>query len=372
MASTRSSTSSARARRRRSAQRVAARRRRSGPLPGVVVSHGPLRSARGTCAHAVARHQASSSSSTPRRGARVGEGGRAHLDRRRPGHEQLDGVPAVGTPPTPTMAGRAGRRARRRRPGPPPGGWPGPTGRRRPRPSSGRRVSGSMAMPSTVLTSVTASAPAAAAASATSARSATFGLSLAQRGRPHAGATAATTSAVAAGEWANMRRAVLEVGARQLTSTATTSAGAGQQAGGLAKSSTVRPQMLTTTRAPAAEQRRQVVRRARLDARALETDAVEHPGRRSGDPGRGVAGPRLGRQRLDHHRPQRGEVEVGGASSSPCPAVPDAVITGLGSVERPDRGRRGRPSPAVSAAGLGDASATARRPHARRLTGNRS
>ena len=65
-----------------------------------------------------------------------------------------------------------------------------------------------MAMASAVLIRVTPSAPAASAAPAISARSATVGLSLAHSGQVGArsSATAASTSAVAAGEWANIWR----------------------------------------------------------------------------------------------------------------------------------------------------------------------
>ena len=76
-------------------------------------------------------------------------------------------------------------------------------------------------MASAVLTRVTASAPSASAAPAISARSATVGLSLAQRGTsgPSA-ATAASTSAVAVGEWANMWRRSSTFGQLTLTSMA--------------------------------------------------------------------------------------------------------------------------------------------------------
>ncbi len=82
-----------------------------------------------------------------------------------------------------------------------------------------------MAIPRTVLTNVTASAPPRRAASAISTRSVTFGLSLAQRGRPHP-AVAATASSVALAEWANMRRRSSTFGQLTFTSTATTAGGA--------------------------------------------------------------------------------------------------------------------------------------------------
>ena len=66
-------------------------------------------------------------------------------------------------------------------------------------------------------------------------------------------------------------------------------------------SSTVRPQMLTTTPRSGALQRGQVIREPRVDARALEADAVQHASRRLVQPRRGIAGPRLRRERLHDH-----------------------------------------------------------------------
>jgi hypothetical protein len=121
-----------------------------------------------------------------------------------------------------------------------------------PDPRRKRRVSGSMAMPITVLTSVTASAPAAWAAPATSTRLGALGLSLAQRGRPHA-SVAAMTSAVAEGEWAKRSRPASVLGHDRLTSTATTPAAASASNSAARRySSTLRPQIDATTRAPVA------------------------------------------------------------------------------------------------------------------------
>jgi hypothetical protein len=79
-----------------------------------------------------------------------------------------------------------------------------------------------------------------------------LGLSLAQRGRPHA-AVAATTSAVAAAEWANRSRPDSVFGHERLTSTATTSGGApASSCAARSYSAVVRPQIEATTRAPAA------------------------------------------------------------------------------------------------------------------------
>src|SRR3954447_7039106 len=102
----------------------------------------------------------------------------------------------------------------------------------------------------TVLTRVTASAPPSAAASAMATRSVTFGLNLAHRGRPHP-AVAAITARVALAEWANMLVLASMFGHDRLTSTATTAGGASARSRAAASySATVRPQMLTTTRAP--------------------------------------------------------------------------------------------------------------------------
>jgi hypothetical protein len=84
-----------------------------------------------------------------------------------------------------------------------------------------------MAMPSNVLTRVSASAPADRAAPATSSKSATLGLSLAHTGRPGPAATTApTASEVADAERANMCRRSSTFGQLRLTSTATTWGGA--------------------------------------------------------------------------------------------------------------------------------------------------
>ena len=94
---------------------------------------------------------------------RVGEGGRAHLHRGRPGQQHLGRVGAVGHAPHADDRQRpAPPRGRRTPPAPRPGGSRGPTAPppRGPDPSRKRRVSGSMAMPITVFTRVTASAPA--------------------------------------------------------------------------------------------------------------------------------------------------------------------------------------------------------------------
>jgi hypothetical protein len=82
------------------------------------------------------------------------------------------------------------------------------------------------------------------------------GLSLAHRGRAgHDSPTAVITSAVAAGEWANILRRSSMLGQLTLTSTAVIPGMPATAAAALAKSPTRWPQMLTTTRAPVAASR---------------------------------------------------------------------------------------------------------------------
>jgi len=78
-----------------------------------------------------------------------------------------------------------------------------------------------MAMPSTVLTSTSVSAPASSAAPAMETMSDTLGLNFTHNGNPHA-VDAATAWAVACAEWANIRLRSSRLGQLTLTSTATT------------------------------------------------------------------------------------------------------------------------------------------------------
>ncbi len=125
-----------------------------------------------------------------------------------------------------------------------------------PAPRTGRPVSVSRARPSSVFTSVSPSAPPSSAPVAISTTSGTLGLSLAQRGRPHL--VAAMTRAVASAEWANTRDRSSTLGQLTLTSSAAIQrpgsvfAAATTSSAARPYSATVRPQMLTTTRAPAA------------------------------------------------------------------------------------------------------------------------
>ena len=72
-----------------------------------------------------------------------------------------------------------------------------------------------MAMPSSVFTRVTASAPASCTAAATSTTRSVLGLSFAQRGRPHL-AAASIAAALATGSWAISAPPDLGVGTRQV------------------------------------------------------------------------------------------------------------------------------------------------------------
>ena len=162
------------------------------------------------------------------------------------------------------------------------------------------------------------------------------------RGRPQASDAAATRRrpAVAGAAGRTCAAAVLRFGHDRLTSTATT-------AGGASASSAAAAGVVLDGAAPdaghhggAGGQQRRAARRSSQarHARALAGRrelsmppcGLVHPGRR-------VAGPRLGGQRLDHHRAQRGRGRRSGASSAPWPAVPDAVITGFGSSTDPTR-----------------------------------
>ena len=72
------------------------------------------------------------------------------------------------------------------------------------------------------------------------------------------------------------------------------------------------PQMLATTRAPVAASAGSSASSQASTPGFCQPDAVEHAGRGRMHPGRRVAGPRLGGQRLDHDRAEGAEVEVGG------------------------------------------------------------
>ena len=179
------------------------------------------------CGDAEPRLRARRSTSGGRPG--VGEGGGADLDGGGAGQHELGGVRARWRRRRRRRsAGRGARRGRRGPRGRRSGGWPGPTA---PRPATRSRggsapVSGSMAMPSTVLTSVTASAP-----------PSTRGLGdrdevgdVRAELRPPRAAAARRwppwPPRVSSAEWAKRSRAASVFGQERFTSTATTSAGA--------------------------------------------------------------------------------------------------------------------------------------------------
>ena len=123
-----------------------------------------------------------------------------------------------------------------------------------------------------------------------------------------------------------------------MTSTATTSAGASASSVGGPRGTPRRcgPRSTPRPRAPGREQVGELVGEPGRDAGALQPDAVDHARRGLVDPGRGIARPRLGRQRLHHDRAERARGRGRRPSSSPWPAVPDAVMTGLRQA-RPNR-----------------------------------
>ena len=125
-----------------------------------------------------------------------------------------------------------------------------------------------------MFTSTSAFAPASMAALATSMSSGVFGLSFTHRGTP-ASRAAATTSAVAWGEWANISRRLSRLGQLAFTSSATISAPR-MAVAAAANSSTVRPQMEPTTLAPRARSAGKILLAPRRHARSRETHRVHH------------------------------------------------------------------------------------------------
>ena len=210
----------------------------------------------------------------------------------------------------------------------------GPDSPPRPAPSRGRRSSTSITIPSTVLATVTASAPAAAAAPATSGRSYVLGLSFAHRGRL-AAAAASTTSAVAVAEWANSRRRSSRLGQEALTSTATTWDGASaSNDAARANSSTVRPQMLATTRAPEATRAGRSSSSQALTPGPWRPTLLIIPAGVACTRGGGLPSHGSGCNDLTTTAPRSARSKWS-ASSAPCPEVPEAVMIGLGNRTEP-------------------------------------
>ena len=192
-------------------------------------------------------------------------------------------------------------------------------------------------MPSTVLTSVTASAPAAAAARGDLDQPVGVGAQL-RPPRPAARRPSPRPPRpCAAGSWAKRCRPPSRFGHDRFTSTATTCRGA-------AARSVARPSVLLDGAAPDATPPpcAPVASSAGSSSRSQastpgpwQADAVDHPRRRLVHPRRRVAGPRLGRQRLHHHRPERRQVEVRDPARRRGRRCPTRIITGLGSSTDP-------------------------------------
>ena len=134
----------------------------------------------------------------------VGEGRRAHLDRRRTGEDHLGGIPGGAHAPDAddrqaghgggdVVDGAHGDRVDGR------SGQPAAPGAER----RGARCAGRRPARAAVFMQVTASAPASATAAATATSRSVLGLSFAQQGRPAAADTAATTAAERSASWAN-------------------------------------------------------------------------------------------------------------------------------------------------------------------------
>ena len=211
-------------------------------------------------------------------GARVGERRRAHLHGRGAGQEQLDRVdPARHATDAHDRQIAAAPRGRRGRPARRPGGWRDPTGRRPPPPSTGRRVSGSIAMPSTVF--IERDAPRRPhRPPRRRPRRAIGGRAQLGPPRPPARRGRRRRPPRCRGGVGEHVRPPSRFGHDRFTSTATTAGPAPASSSAASRySPTVRPQMLATTRRPwrAAGQ---FVGEPRRHAGALQPDRVEHPG----------------------------------------------------------------------------------------------
>src|SRR5574341_1332295 len=226
--------------------------------------------------------------------------------------------------------------------------------------SFGRRVSTSMAMPTTVLISDTAVAPPAWAALAVSAMSVTFGDSFTMVGKWVDPRTARVTSNTAAGDWPKLIPPCLTLGHDTFTSIAWTPSSEERRRASRSNSSTVPPKMLTVT-FTSKRRRNGSLRETKASRPTLASPiALSIPdgvsiNRGSGFPVRGSRESpftTIAPSRLRSSTP---------AYSSPYPNVPDAATTGVfktrppprstaslgNSLLIPDSGRRGSyPSPA--------------------------
>ena len=210
------------------------------------------------------------------------------------------------TPPTPTMgsSGNAARHSHTARTAT--GCTAAPDSPPPPAPRKGRPDSVSRARPSSVFTSVSPSAPPSTAPVAISTRSGTFGLSLAQRGSPHA--VASSTRAVASAEWANMRERSSTLGQLTLISSAPMHEPAPEEAATATRAR--RPRVVRHRTTPDAHddarargvQRREIIGDPGRQPGALQAHAVEHAGPDLVHPRCRVARPRLDAERLDDDR----------------------------------------------------------------------
>ena len=140
----------------------------------------------------------------------------------------------------------------------------------------GRRVSTSMTIARNVLTSDTASAPASSAARANDATSVTFGVSFGMSGSRVTLRTALTTSNVPVRLQPNWMPPSLMFGQEMFSSMAATPSASDRMRDTSTYSSSVVPQTLTMTVAPARAQLRQLLVDEAVDADALQADRVQH------------------------------------------------------------------------------------------------
>src|SRR5439155_8707816 len=159
-------------------------------------------------------------------------------------------------------------------------------------------------------------------------------LSFAHNGRPHA-RLASTTSAVAAAEWANMRRRSSTLGHDTFTSTATTPSGAPERiVATFSYASTVNPQMLATTRAPVASSGGSSSSSHASAPAFCNPTLLIIPASLSYT--RGAAFPAHASADTDFVTTAPSEERsIYRANSAPCPAHPDAVRTGLAREREP-------------------------------------
>ena len=203
-----------------------------------------------------------------------------------------------------------------------------------------------------MLTHVTASAPAARPRPRPPRRSGRCWRSASPSGAGHTPAVASMTSADRAGSWAKIDRRPSRFGHDRLTSTATTWSGA-------AASSSAACAVVVDRASPDARHHGRPARHEVghdvvepvLDARPLEPDGVEHALCRRMQPGRRVAVPGEGGERLGHDRADRREVErrrpaprrsrrfptrsSPASATRPCRPAPGSSTVRRGRVARP-------------------------------------